>query len=173
MTLTAHHHLVPRSWTSMSYSSSPPCASIGVFWDYLTFAFTHWIGGWVGLRAGLDTEARGKTLCLCQGLNAGHPVCSQTLYWLSYPSLFSTRDVATNMSSFYFTCHWKIIWSSSMQLHLIWGSTCYFITRNFVMHNVSYMTRRYGTKSTVLRYPQRSALHSIRNTVHFTNILQS
>jgi hypothetical protein len=23
---------------------------------------THWIGGWVGLRAGLDTEARGKIL---------------------------------------------------------------------------------------------------------------
>jgi len=22
---------------------------------------THWIGGWVGLRAGLDTEARGKS----------------------------------------------------------------------------------------------------------------
>jgi hypothetical protein len=25
---------------------------------------THWIGGWVGLRAGLDTEARGNILCL-------------------------------------------------------------------------------------------------------------
>jgi len=27
---------------------------------------THWIGGWVGLRAGLDTEARGKVFCLCR-----------------------------------------------------------------------------------------------------------
>jgi hypothetical protein len=27
---------------------------------------THWTGGWVGLRAGLDTEARGKILCLCR-----------------------------------------------------------------------------------------------------------
>jgi hypothetical protein len=26
---------------------------------------THWIGGWVGLRAGLDTEAGGKSLCFC------------------------------------------------------------------------------------------------------------
>jgi hypothetical protein len=26
---------------------------------------THWIGGWVGLRAGLDTEATGKILFLC------------------------------------------------------------------------------------------------------------
>jgi hypothetical protein len=24
---------------------------------------THWIGGWLGLIAGLDTEARGKILC--------------------------------------------------------------------------------------------------------------
>jgi hypothetical protein len=28
---------------------------------------TNWIGGWVGLRAGLDTKARGKILC--QGSN--------------------------------------------------------------------------------------------------------
>jgi hypothetical protein len=28
---------------------------------------THWIGGWVGLRAGLDTEARERILCLCWG----------------------------------------------------------------------------------------------------------
>jgi hypothetical protein len=27
-----------------------------------------------------------KCLCLCWGLNPGHPACSQTLYWLSYPS---------------------------------------------------------------------------------------
>jgi hypothetical protein len=32
---------------------------------------THWIGGWVGLRAGLDTEAREKILCLWQESNPG------------------------------------------------------------------------------------------------------
>jgi hypothetical protein len=26
-------HLVPRSWMSRSYTSSPPCAFIGVLWD--------------------------------------------------------------------------------------------------------------------------------------------
>jgi hypothetical protein len=26
---------------------------------------THWIGGWVGLRVGLDTEGREKIICLC------------------------------------------------------------------------------------------------------------
>jgi hypothetical protein len=44
----------------------------------------HWIGGWVGLRAGVDTKAKGKILCLCLRLNPGHPVCSQTLNRLSY-----------------------------------------------------------------------------------------
>jgi hypothetical protein len=45
-----------------------------------------WISGWKGVRAGLDTETRGKIRCLCRGSNSGHPVCSQTLYWLSYQS---------------------------------------------------------------------------------------
>jgi hypothetical protein len=40
---------------------------------------THWIGGCVGLRAGLDIEARGQILCLCQESNPSHTVCSQTL----------------------------------------------------------------------------------------------
>jgi hypothetical protein len=43
----------------------------------------HWIGGWVGLRAGLDTEeARGKNYLALLGidpLSPGRPVCSQTL----------------------------------------------------------------------------------------------
>jgi hypothetical protein len=43
------------------------------------------IGGWVGLRFGLDTESKGKIFCLCRGSNPGHPVSSQTLHWLSYP----------------------------------------------------------------------------------------
>jgi hypothetical protein len=29
------------------------------------------VGGWVGLRAGLDSEAGGEIFCLCQGLNSG------------------------------------------------------------------------------------------------------
>jgi hypothetical protein len=50
---------------------------------------THWIGGWVGLIAGLDTETREKILCPCRRSNPGRPVCSQTLYWLSYPRSYS------------------------------------------------------------------------------------
>jgi len=41
---------------------------------------TNWTGGWVGPRAGLNAEARGKILGLCWGENPGQPICSQTLY---------------------------------------------------------------------------------------------
>jgi hypothetical protein len=41
---------------------------------------TYCTGGWVGLRADLDTEVRGEVLCLWRGSNPVRPVCSQTLY---------------------------------------------------------------------------------------------
>jgi hypothetical protein len=41
---------------------------------------THWTGGWVDLRAGLNTEATGKIPCPCRGSKVGRPVSSQTLY---------------------------------------------------------------------------------------------
>jgi hypothetical protein len=49
---------------------------------------THCTGGWVGPRAGLDAEVRGKIPCLCRGSNPGRPVRSQTLYRLSYTGLY-------------------------------------------------------------------------------------
>jgi hypothetical protein len=36
VTLTTHPHLVPRSRPSRSYTFFPPCASIGVLWDWFT-----------------------------------------------------------------------------------------------------------------------------------------
>jgi hypothetical protein len=44
---------------------------------------THFTGGWVGLRVGLDTEARGEILLPLPGIeprSPGRPVRSQTLY---------------------------------------------------------------------------------------------
>jgi hypothetical protein len=49
----------------------------------------HWTGGWVGPRAGLDTEATGKIISLLPGIeprSPGSPARSQTLYSLSYPA---------------------------------------------------------------------------------------
>jgi hypothetical protein len=50
---------------------------------------THCTGDWVGPRAGLDTESRGKILSPLSRIeprSIGRPVRSQTLYWLSYPA---------------------------------------------------------------------------------------
>jgi hypothetical protein len=40
---------------------------------------THFIGGWVGIRAGLDTEARGKSSASA-GTDSDRPVRSQRPY---------------------------------------------------------------------------------------------
>jgi hypothetical protein len=53
---------------------------------------THCTGGWVGPRAGLDAEVRGKILCLSLGSNPGRSVRGQTLYWLSYPAHHQFTD---------------------------------------------------------------------------------
>jgi hypothetical protein len=45
---------------------------------------THWIGDWVGSRAGMDVGARRKILYRCRGSNPDRPARSQTLYCLSY-----------------------------------------------------------------------------------------
>jgi hypothetical protein len=47
----------------------------------------HWIGCWVGPRAGLDAEDRGKSLSPLPGIeppSPGRSARSQTLYWLSF-----------------------------------------------------------------------------------------
>jgi hypothetical protein len=68
---------------------------------------THWTGGWVDPRAGLDAEARREILCPCRGSNSGRPVRSQSLYRLSYRDSEETVivvqfnkhcDVSTNYS---------------------------------------------------------------------------
>jgi hypothetical protein len=43
---------------------------------------THWIGGWVSLRAGLDKRLEEKSFASTgdQILDVGDPVCSQTVY---------------------------------------------------------------------------------------------
>jgi hypothetical protein len=60
---------------------------------------THCTGGWVGPRAGLDTEDRGKILSLLPGIEPllpGGPAHSQTLYWLRYPGSLITVTLFRN-----------------------------------------------------------------------------
>jgi hypothetical protein len=60
---------------------------------------THWTGGWVGPRAGLDTQFRGKILLPLPGIeprSTGHPVRNQTLHWLSYPGSTAIYNTAYN-----------------------------------------------------------------------------
>jgi hypothetical protein len=46
---------------------------------------THWIGGWVGPRGGVDALMKRKILCPCQELNSSYPSCS-LLMILTEPS---------------------------------------------------------------------------------------
>jgi hypothetical protein len=47
---------------------------------------THWIGGWVGPRAGLNTMEKRKIFCPYEESNLRHPAHSPLLYGLSYPN---------------------------------------------------------------------------------------
>jgi hypothetical protein len=46
---------------------------------------THWIGGWVSPRIGLDVVEKRKIPSAHQELKPDCPACSQSLYRLSYP----------------------------------------------------------------------------------------
>jgi hypothetical protein len=66
---------------------------------------THRTGGWVGPRAGMDTEGRGKILSPLPGIqpqSPGRPACSHTLYWLSYPALYLI------MQQMFYAISWQI-----------------------------------------------------------------
>jgi hypothetical protein len=67
---------------------------------------THWIGGWVGPRAGLDEVVKREILSPCRDSNPYHPARSPALYRLSHPipyeglliraySLFKRRRLST------------------------------------------------------------------------------
>jgi hypothetical protein len=53
---------------------------------------THQIGGWVGPRANLDVGERRNISCPNREYNFGHPARSQSLYRLSYPGSYCTKD---------------------------------------------------------------------------------
>jgi hypothetical protein len=69
---------------------------------------TQWTGGWVGPRAGVETEARGKILLPLPGIKPQGPdqqVHSQTLYWLSYPGSYSHALLIYDFMNAYLFLH--------------------------------------------------------------------
>jgi hypothetical protein len=59
---------------------------------------THWLGGCVALRAGLNTEARGKILCLYRDRAPVVQSVVKTLYRLSSrSSITSTKTIKPTM----------------------------------------------------------------------------
>jgi hypothetical protein len=53
---------------------------------------THCTECWVGLRAGLDTEVRGKILCPCQGSNPDRPVVQSVARHMKVSSYIEYLD---------------------------------------------------------------------------------
>jgi hypothetical protein len=61
---------------------------------------THCTGGWVGPRAGLDTEARGKISCFYRGSNLDRPVVQ--------PVATHYTDWATRLTKYFATCYFSL-----------------------------------------------------------------
>jgi hypothetical protein len=59
---------------------------------------THCTGGWVGLRAGLDTEVRGKILCPCRESNPDRPVVQSVIRLNELPRLLPGGSVTWKRS---------------------------------------------------------------------------
>jgi hypothetical protein len=93
---------------------------------------THWTGGWVGTRAGLYTEARGKILCLCRGSNLGCPVVQSVVR--HYTEWATAAPLIT-------VCSREFKYSSSPQCSLSWESLLYIIhSNNMPAHLIKQLT---------------------------------
>jgi hypothetical protein len=84
---------------------------------------THWIGGWVGPRAGLDAGARRNILCPWRGSNLDRPIVqpvrSQTLYCLSYRGSIPIPLLFKMLS----TVQYDIVWCLTLCWYFILIST--------------------------------------------------
>jgi hypothetical protein len=79
-------------------------------------------GGWLGSRAGLDTEAEGKILLLLRGIKPRspcRPARSQTLYWLSYHGSYITAFRQKKVCSYRCLNH-QAFWGL-MPVHQHWN----------------------------------------------------
>jgi hypothetical protein len=91
---------------------------------------THWIGGWVGPRTGLDDMEKRKFLILL-GLELwplGRPACNQSLYQLLYSGSFK----GINLNQLKLVDRSKMKWHFS-RLHIM-KSACTFLTQGNKRH---------------------------------------
>jgi hypothetical protein len=106
---------------------------------------THCSGGWVGLRASLDPEARRKILLPLSGIEA-RPVRSQTLYWMSYPGSSIADNITIYLLKKYCNSYlWNArysfsillffrIWNTHFKNHTIWCLTNNSLKRAKLIH---------------------------------------
>jgi hypothetical protein len=93
---------------------------------------THCTGGWVGPRAGLDTEDRGKILCLCRGSNPDCPV---------------VQPVVRHYTDWAKPAHWQCFQSSEMSARRIsWTDLRITISMQASVIRVEKRTHRYTTQ---------------------------
>jgi hypothetical protein len=120
---------------------------------------THWLGSWVGPRAGLNAEARGKILC--RGSNPGRPIRSQALYWLNYPgsSRESIRPNISGCSFREFTLQRRIVFFISLFTTIV---TCQ-MTSGVNTTSLNKSTRiRLWTCGTNTTWQPRSSMNVVR-----------
>jgi hypothetical protein len=80
---------------------------------------THCTGGWVGPRAGLDTEARGKILCPCRGSNPDRPIV-QTV--VRHYTDWATRGHVTSVKSDLMiknSWHFRVLYMCILQMYCL------------------------------------------------------
>jgi hypothetical protein len=82
---------------------------------------THCIGGWVGLRASVDKDVRGKILCLCRDrTHVAQSVVRHYTDWATPASMASTRACVMSPQLIQFKCHVKM----TLKLHLYVVLSC-------------------------------------------------
>jgi hypothetical protein len=116
---------------------------------------THWIGYWVGLRAGLDTEARWKVLCLCLGSHPGCPMCSQTLFTELLQFLYTKSDIefpGTNLQHNRVLKVFNILYKEREPYRIIM-SMCMSFPNNF--WTPLWIDMKFGTNDILLRITPR------------------
>jgi hypothetical protein len=104
---------------------------------------THCTGGWVGPRAGLDSQVRGKISCLCQGSNIDHPVVQSVARhyadWAARLKIFKWILEKSHVRV-WTGCKGIMTWSSSRCIWKYWQIFGFNKTRAFIWQMIKIST---------------------------------